>query len=363
MTAPRLAILAPLKTWGGIEGKIVTLTREFLAQGVAVELLLARGGQVPYPERLHPDVEIVDLASRGKLDTAWKLIRRLRRDPPDALLTAKDHAAKAAVLARVLGRTNVPIFIKLTNTPSQVLRRPVKRRMAQWLYPRADGAIAVSEGVREDFLAHFRMPPERVTTIYNPTITPEFPDRMEKPVDHPWLVGDGPPVIMSIGRLTNQKDFTTLLQAFATLRARQAVRLIILGEGPLREDLEKTARDLGVQEDVDLPGFIPDPLPYLARTNLFVSSSRYEGLGNVIIEALATGSPVVATDCPSGPREILDNGRLGDLVPIGEPETLSVAMERALKNPPPEEDRAASLDRFKSGTVARRYLEFMELFR
>lgn len=361
MGAPRLGILAPLKAWGGIEGKMITLTREFLEQDVAVELYLARGGQVPYPERLHPEVEVIDLASSGKLDTARKLACRLRRDPPDVLLTAKDHAAKAAVLARALARSNVPIYIKLTNTPSEVLRRPVKRKMAQWLYPWANGAIAISEGVRQDFLTHFRMPSDRVTTIYNPTITPDFPQRVKEPADHPWLTGAGSPVIMGMGRLTAQKDFSSLLQAFAFLRRRQEARLIFLGEGPLREDLEREADELGIEAAVDLPGFVPDPLPWLARADLFVLSSRYEGLGNVLIEALAAGTPAVATDCPSGPREILEEGRLGELVPVGDPGALASAMERTLQAPPPPQELEASLERFRSGPVARRYLTVMGL--
>jgi len=358
---PRLAILAPLKSWGGIEGKIVTLSREFLAQGVAVELLLARGGQIPYPERLPAEVEIVDLNSGGKADTALKLARRLRRNPPDALLTAKDHAAKAALIGRALAGSSVPIYIKLTNTLSATLRRKLRWRTAQWLYPRADGAIAVSTGVRDDFLAHFRMPPDRVTTIYNPTITPEFPERMRQPVNHPWLQGSGPPVIIGMGRLTPQKDFATLLRAFARLRQMQPARLIILGEGPLRSDLEGLADELGITQELDLPGFIPDPLPWLYRADLFALSSRYEGLANVLIEALATGTPAVATNCPSSPQEILESGRWGPVVPVGDDEALAQGMRQAIASPPPQEALAASLERFRSGPVARRYLELMGL--
>lgn len=361
MPSRKISILAPFKTWGGIESKIVTLAQEFLNKGLDVEILLAREGKVPYPERLPKQTKIVDLASKGKLNTAMKLVHRLRHHPPDALLTAKDHAAKAAILARSWSRVKVPIYIKITNTQSEVLRRPGKKMLAKLIYPYADGAITISEGVRKDFLNQFRMPSKRVTTIYNPTITPDFPARASKTINHPWLREDGPPVIIGMGRLTSQKDFSTLIRAFAKLRDQQPARLMILGEGPLREELENLVHRLNLGADVDLHGFVPDPLPWLARARLFVLSSRYEGLGNVLIEALAAGIPAVATDCPSGPREILEDGRLGELVTVGDPNSLAKAMQRTLNNPPSAKEGLKSLERFKSEIVARQYLDFMGL--
>lgn len=356
-----VSILVPLKAWGGIEGKIATLSREFLAQGVAVELLLPRGGEVPYPERLPAGVEIVDLGSKGKLDTARKLAARLRQKEPDALVAAKDHAVKAAVLGRFFAHARVPIYIKLTNTVSVILRRPVKRLLAQWLYPFAEGAIAVSNGVRRDFLEHFSMDPRRVVTIYNPAIPEDFTERAAAPVGHPWLANTGVPVTIGVGRLADQKGFDVLLTAFAKLRSHRPARLIIVGEGTLRAALEEQARKLGIDGDVDLVGSVPDVLPWVSRANLYVLSSRYEGLPNVLIEALAAGAPVVSTDCPSGPREILEDGRLGPLVPVDDVEALADAMERTLNNPPPAEERERSLERFRSGPVARQYLETMGL--
>lgn len=363
MPSPRIAILAPFKTWGGIEGKIITLCLEFLKREISVELLLARGGQTPYPNRMPAEVEITDLASSGKLNTAYKLAHRLKHRPPDVLLTAKDHAAKAAIIARALTCTSIPIYIKITNTQSEILRRPGKRTLAKWIYPWATGAITISEGVRNDFLSHFKMAPQRVKTIYNPAITQDFPDRAARTVNHSWLNEAGPPVIMGMGRLTPQKDFTTFLRAFARLREKREAKLIILGEGPMREELETLSRELSVDGDIDFPGFVSDPLPWLARASLFALSSRYEGLGNVLIEAMAVGLPVVSTDCPSGPREILENGRLGSLVPVGDVEALAEAMERSINDSPPFEEIAKSLQRFQSGSVARQYLEFMGLFR
>ncbi len=358
---PRVAILSPFKAWGGIERKIVILCREFLAQGVQPQLILTRGGVVPYPDEMPSEVDVVDLASGGKLDSIRKLARLLREDPPDALLTAKDHAAKVAVLARRLSGCPVPVFVKVTNTPSQTLRRRFKRWTARLLYRQADCVIAISEGVRDDLITHFGMPPDRVQVIYNPTVTPDIPERATNAVDHPWFQGEGPPVIVGAGRLTGQKDFATLIEAFACLRARQPARLVILGDGPLRDSLRQRAEQLGVAEEVDLPGYVPDPIPYFARAALFVLSSRYEGLGNVIVEALAAGAPVVATDCPSGPREILRNGRVGRLVPVGDVEAMCHAMDATLCDPPGNDVLRDGLDRFRSERVALQYLQVMGL--
>ena len=357
----QLVIFAPFKAWGGIERKMLILSREFLQLGIRPRLVLTRGGQVPYPEELPEAVEVVDLQSRGKFDSLFKLRRLLRQEPPAAVLTAKDHSAKVAVLGRMLGWVPSPVFVKVTNTPSQTLRRRFKRRSARWLYRHADRVIAISEGVRDDLIEHFDVDPERIEVIYNPTVTPDIPERVKAPVDHPWFAGDGPPVIVGAGRLTPQKDFATLLDAFARVHERRAVRLVILGEGPLREALLEQARRLGVAEAVDLPGYVPDPLPYFARAGVFCLSSRYEGLGNVLIEALAAGAPAVATDCPSGPAEILQHGRIGPLVPVADADALAAALEATLENPPGEGRIREGLDRFRSDRVALRYAQVMGL--
>ncbi|MDF1614760.1 glycosyltransferase [Desulfurivibrio dismutans] len=358
---PDLAIFAPLKAWGGIERKIMILCREFLAQGVRLQLILARGGQVPYPDEFPAGVEVVSLDNRGKRDGVLKMARHLRHTRPRALLTAKDHAAKVALISRYLSRVQVPIYVKITNTLSETLRRPFKRYSARWLYSYADKLIAVSNGVRSDLINNFAIPPEQIEVIYNPTVTPDIALRCRQPVAHPWLADDGPPVIMGLGRLTPQKDFATLLRAFARLRQHRPCRLIILGEGPLRPDLHATACELGIEEDFDLPGYVQDPMPWLARAELFVLSSRYEGLANVIIEALAAGTPVVCTDCPSGPDEILLGGRLGPLVPIGDVDAMSEAMNAVLTSPPPAGLLQEGLERFRSDKVATHYLRTMGL--
>lgn len=357
----RLAILAPLKSWGGIERKMLILCREFLAQGVRPVLLLTRGGQIPYPDEFPSEVEIVDLGSSGKFDAVPRLIRYLRNDRPDAILTAKDHAAKVAVVATRLGRLKIPVFVKVTNTLSQTLRRPMKRRTARWLYPQAERVIAISHGVRQDLIDEFGMRPGKVEVIYNPMVTPDLAERALRPLDHPWFGADNPPVFLGAGRLTGQKDFLTLVQAFARVRALRSCRLVILGEGEERARIETRIRELGVGEDVELPGFVKDPIPWMARAAVFVLSSRYEGLGNVLVEAMAVGTQVVSTDCPSGPSEILDGGRLGLLSPVGDVAGLADSMTRILDHPVDRSELAAGAERFRSSEIARQYLALMGL--
>ena len=176
------------------------------------------------------------------------------------------------------------------------------------LYPTADAVVAVSRGVAEDVAARSGLPAERISVVYNPAVTPEIGSLSAAPVPHPWLAGDGPPVVLAVGRLGAAKDFPMLIRAFALLRGRRAVRLMILGKD---KDPRKTAKriadyraqaaGLGVAEDVDFPGFTANPFAWMARASVLAVSSRHEGFCNVIAEALACGCPVVSTDCPSGP--------------------------------------------------------------
>jgi glycosyltransferase involved in cell wall biosynthesis len=205
--------------------------------------------------------------------------------------------------------------------------------MLRIFYPWAASVVAVSRGVADDLARVSGLPRESVGVIYNPVITPTMLALAREAPSHPWLAPGQPPVILGVGRLARQKDFLTLVRAFAELRRHRAVRLIILGEGEDRPALEGLARELGVAEDVALPGFQDNALAYMAGSALFVLSSAWEGLPTVLIEALAAGTRVVSTDCPSGPREILQEGRLGALVPVGNAAALATAMLEALDRP------------------------------
>jgi len=358
--SPLLAIIAPLKRWGGIEGKLVTLCREFHARGIRTELVRVRGGEIPYPERLPPDFQSIDLGTRSKGDGVPAVARYLRDRRPDAVLTAKVHGAEVALLGRRVARRQVPIFVKVTNTLSDVARRRLKRLMIRRLYPRADGIIANSRDGAQDLVEHFGVPAEHIHVIYNPTVPPDLAERAAGAVTHDWLTEQTEPVILAAGRLTPQKDYATLIDALAVVRQQRRCRLIILGEGGERPDLRARAQALGIDDAVDLPGAVDDALPWMRRASVFAVSSRYEGLVNVLIEAMALGTPLVSTDC-GGAREILEQGRLGKIVPTAEPAALAQAITQTLDSPGHSGQLTAAAQRFASGPIADEYLAAMGL--
>jgi len=358
--AKRIALVGLFKAWGGIERSISVLVPEFENQGVASDIVVLRSGEAPYRDLLPSSTTVRYLHNRTKLDGARHFAAYLRRERPDAVVTTQDHSAKVAVLGRALAGMRVPLYLKVTNTASQTIRRAGQRWATRRLYPWANGMIAVSGGVRDDLIKAFGLPGDRIHVIYNPVVTRDFPRRLEVVPEHPWLVsGTRIPVILAAGRLTRQKGFDVLLQAFARLRRQRPARLLILGEGKERDVLEGLVRDNAMAGDVELPGFVEDPVPYMAHADLFVLSSRWEGLGNVLVEALAARCPLVATDCPSGPQEILEQGRHGTLVPPDDVAALAEAMGRALDAP--HHPAAEAADRFRGDRVARRYLETVGL--
>jgi glycosyltransferase involved in cell wall biosynthesis len=234
--------------------------------------------------------------------------------------------------------------------------------LARWLYPQAHRVVAVSHGVATDILHLYQLPTAKVAVIYNPVVTPELIARSWEAVEHPWLAAGEPPIILGVGRLTAQKDFATLIRAFARVRQHDEARLIILGEGEHRPILEQLIGELGLQAWVALPGFVENPYAWMRRAAVFVLSSRWEGLPTVLIEAMACGTPVVATDCPSGPREILEGGKWGKLVPVGDAVGLAEAICQTLKEGSPSDLSIRASD-FSLERAVESYLQVLGLWR
>lgn len=344
----------------------VHLINEFVRRGVQVDLLMARLDS-PYLQLLAPSVQTVATGTSHAVSSVLPIATYLRRSRPDVVLAQRIRVDVATLRARWLARLQTPIYATINTNLTRQLEslRPKKRakqlRLMRRYYPRNDGLIAVSRGVAEDAARLLNLSPEWIQSIPNPSVPPGIDSLVKAPVPHPWLNVGERPVILGVGRLEPQKDFTTLLQAFARVRAQRECRLIILGEGQLREGLLSQAQDLGIRQDLALPGFADNPYAWMARARLFVLSSRWEGSPNSLVEALAVGTPVVATDCPNGPREILEDGRHGTLVPVGDHAALAGAILREMDTTPEPEGLRRAAERYSAARSAALYLKAMGL--
>lgn len=361
--ATRIALYLPSLRGGGAERVMVTLANGFSTQGFDVDLVLAKA-EGPYLKDVTAEVRVIDLGCKRVVTSLPGLICYLRRERPVAMLSALNHANVVAVLARLLARTSTRLVVS-EHANFSVSRNhatsPIARLMGYfmaWTYPRADAVVAVSKGVGDDLAKSIGLRREMISVVYNPFDTVLVAQRSRESMVHPWFEPGASQVITAIGRMTEQKDFSTLLRAFARLRRTQSARLVILGEGELRSHCEALAQELGVQDDVHLPGFVDNPFIYLSRSALFVLSSAWEGFGNALVEAMACGTPVVSTACPSGPEEILEGGRWGRLVPVGDEVALAEAMVAAL-NAKTHPDVAARAAEFSVDCAMDGYLQVM----
>ncbi len=338
----RVAIFIPSLVGGGAEKSMVRLANGLAGRGLAVELVLARA-YGPYLPAVSEQVKVVDLGASRVLSSLPALARYLRHTRPNALLSCLDYANITSLSARRLARFRGKVVVNEQNTISITARHSNQKRqrlvpmLVKMTYPWADCVIGNSQGVADDLRRITGLRNGRIKVLYNPVVTPELREKAAASPGHPWLEPGQPPVVLAVGRLTAQKDFPTLIRAFAEIRkaTTQPARLLILGEGPDREVLEELVRELGLEDEVSLPGFVENPYAYMARASVFVLSSRWEGLPTVLIEALYCGVPVVATDCPSGPREILAEGKYGALVPMQDVPALAGAIGRAIEGSTP----------------------------
>ncbi len=336
----RLAIFLPTLVSGGTERSLMNLAVGFVNKGYPVDFLLAQceGAFMPqFPDSVH----LVELNHRHvkairTIISLPALVRYIRKERPAALFTGL-HANLFAIWARRIAGVPLRLVISEQNTFSihnQMLPIGIRQLMVELVrqnYPLADVISAVSEGVADDLSFSARIPRDRIRVIYNPIITPEMAGRVKEDINHPWFAPGELPVILSAGRLDPQKDYPLLISAFARVRQFIPSRLLILGEGSEQVALMSLARQLGIEGEVGFPGFVSNPYPYMARASVFVLSSKWEGLPTVLAEALFCGVPIISTDCPSGPREILREGLYGRLVPVGDVDCLTEAILSALK--------------------------------
>lgn len=360
----RIGIVIYSLAGAGAERVSVNLVQEFVAAGHDVDFILSHGeGELLAEVASVAGVHVARFAGARGWRSAIK--EYVEQHSPTVLLAMMEGAGVISLQA-CKGR-DVPVYVASHIHFSRHCRH-ASRRKERWLMPlaarwylrRAAGVIGVSNGVSEDIRQAAGLAPEKVHTIYNPILTKDFYRKAAAPVSHPWFSREGDWLtVVSVGRLTEQKDHSTLLQAISEANRKRPVRLLVLGQGERRAELEALAQELGIGENVDFGGFDPNPYCYIAAADVFALSSRWEGFGNVLVEALAAGVHVVSTDCPSGPREILDNGRFGELVPVGDSDALAMGILRACER---ELDRNAlrhHLRQFESKPVADQYLRRM----
>lgn len=362
----RVAIFLPDLGGGGAERCNVILANEFASRGVEVDLVVYNADG-PFARLVADDVRLVVLGCRRLETSLLPFCRYVMRERPSVVMASMQHAGIVALLAKRLVGKGRRFIVQYQNTISRDYATfgPAGRfwlRLLGLLLPSADAVVAVSKQAAQDIVDTFPRTAGNILYIYNAVSEDAIAQLVDEPVTHPWFHDPGTPVMLSAGRLVPLKNYQSLLDAFSRVLRVRPARLIIIGEGTDRSRLVSRAKELGITDSVDFAGFQANPYSFMKNARVFVLSSLQEGLPLVLIEALACGTPVVSTDCPSGPREVLEGGKWGRLVPVGDSRALADAMLATLDDP---EDSAALVERarrFSARTIADEYLRlFLEL--
>ncbi|MBW9274685.1 MAG: glycosyltransferase [Candidatus Thiodiazotropha sp. (ex. Lucinisca nassula)] len=364
---PRIACFLATSGYSGVDRLAKNLLPGMAQAGHPVDLLKI-GNHGPYLDTpLRENLQVIEFNARHVYTALPELLRYLKRVRPNVLLTDKDRVNRTAIFAQALSGAKTRLVVRSGTTVSANLAsrggfdRFVQRNSMRYLYRRADAILTPSKGAADDFASTIGIPRERISAVPSPLITPQFMRQLDEPLDHPWFGPGKPRVILGAGELCRRKDFTTLIRAFALLAENYDCRLLILGEGRARTRLEQEIDRLGLADRVSLPGFVANPYPYMKQSSLFVLSSLWEGMGNVLVEAMAAETPVVSTDCPSGPAELL-GGLSGELlVAPGDAPGLAEAMARQLDNPLSKSELLAAVDSYRLESSVAGYLAAMGL--
>lgn len=361
MKEKKVAFFLPSLVGGGAERVMLDLACHFDKEGISVDLILVRAVG-PYLAKVPAGIRIFDFECNRVLTCIPSLVRYIIREKPSAVISTLGHANLVAVLAKMILFSNVRIVLREATMPSHPIYdkgSPLKSRflrlLRKILYPYANMIVAVSKGVSSDLIESFGVPKDRVKVIYNPAVHSELFELAKIPVSHPWFNPKSLPIVLAVGRLSKEKDYATLVKAFSLTCKKRKARLVILGEGEDRKGLQSLIARLGMEDFISLPGFVDNPFAFMEKADVFVLSSVCEGMPNALIQALVLGVAVVSTDCPSGPREVLDGGQLGTLVPVGDVEALAAAIANNLEKPFVPNDLSWVWDNFSLDKVARLY--------
>lgn len=356
---------------GGAERVMLNLANGLVEQGFAVDLVLVNVVGA-YLSRVHSDIKIVTFNTTRLARCIPELVGYLKKAQPDVFMTALEDTNLVGILAcrlaKILAGVRTQVVVSVHNNLSQEAQNlnSLKRRwvpkLIRWVYPFADLVIAVSNGVADD-LAALGIRQSQIRVIYNPIVTPDFYAQAEESPEHDWFTGDSPiSVILGVGRLEKQKDFATLIRAYSIVKQQLPARLMILGEGSEQEKLMGLCRQLQLgSAEVTFPGFVDNPLAYMSGASVCVLSSAWEGFGNVLVESMGVGTPVVSTDCPSGPAEILADGVYGPLVPVSDVQQMAAAIVETLKRPVASHKLQTRAADFSLQTVLKAYREALAI--
>jgi glycosyltransferase involved in cell wall biosynthesis len=361
MPGRTIAFLLPSLGGGGAERVAIRLMHSFRAAGHKVEFVLMRRegellGEIP------PDVRIVELGVSRVRQAIRPLVRYFHETDVDAVQARMWPLTIAAIIARRIARSKVRLVVSdhavltrhFAGRPLTIAAMGLTMRL---FYPWADARLVVAKAAADDFARLSGLPRDSFDVIYNPVEGPEGDFGSTTDIEALW--GDTQRRIITVGTLKSQKNQALLIRSFARLRETGAAKLMILGSGPLESELKQLATSLGIADDLIFPGFAANPWPYYASAKLFVLSSDYEGYPNVLVEAMRAGLAVVATDCKSGPREILEDGRYGRLVPVGDELGLAMAMEEELRKPHSSDLVRQRAEELSGASTAQRYLELL----
>jgi glycosyltransferase involved in cell wall biosynthesis len=366
----KVAFYLPNLAGGGVSGAVVNLMNQLTFSKEVEVLMVLNKKEGEFLRYLDSNIEIFELDTKRLRDSLFSLLKFLKKIKPDVLISGQSHVNTIALMANQMLRKKIKVIITEHGNLQEGLkdvRNPTKiilLTLMKNFYPKADKVISVSKGVEKTLLKYIKMDKSKMEVIYNPIISDLIYERAEEPLNHKWFTSKEIPVILSVGRLSKEKDFENLLQAFSIVKSKVDSRLLIVGEGPERDHLEKLIKKLDLQDSVDLYGFEENPYKFFKNADLFVLSSKTEGLGNVLVEALCLRRKIVSTDCPSGPEEVLKKGKFGKLVPPEDTLKLAEGIIDQLKQPtseiPNNNELEEWLKEFEVNYVTERYLNLIK---
>lgn len=346
-----------LRAGGGVVC-LLTVARGLVARGFCVDVLVLHTSRSDLP--LVPEgVRLTNFQCQDSIAALPQLLRYLKRERPDVLLVNNPYPGVVGLIAKALFIRSLSLVYRHANTFSREAPT-LDSRLLQYFLPFADAIITISHGATEDFKRSFPNVSHLIRYVPNAAVTPDIAKQATSPVDHPWFNDPTHPVVLSVARLAPQKDLGTLLRAFAEVVRSRPARLVVLGEGDERTGLTTLTRELGISPFVQFPGDIRPAFPYMAKARVFVLSSAWEGLSMALLEAMACGTPVVSTDCPYGPGEILGGGKWGRLVPPGDWRSLASAILETLDAPVASDLLIARASRWDAESGIARYLQVLD---